>query len=496
MKSVSDTDTVQETIQDKLDEHDSLSIRNITSDKDSWIIYGEMVTPKPKNRSVLVTSSLSELSDTIGSKFEEGASMQSLHFFQDTWVAYFDGNKRDKSKRFAGASSDEEMLEELGTSKLALKHLVYGNNQWIMHFEGDLKNDVCWSFEEDVTIFMNIVKERFESRFPLTVCGKGNEKWFGYWQKKETKESMAYLFRSKRDSFFDSLNELFVKDTDDQSNSSVPTQGAPALTKLKATHRNFHFPAVPNPAALQTREKIMHLEKWVQKAEVTLSRVTEAQAKFLESVEETAKLNLEKETDRHQQKLQEKEEKHKERIAKEEARHTRMIAEENARHEKKMGEENARYQADIDQATLTHQEKSDRISETAQEQLISNSMDLSTYQHSLQSQKAELERLRATLKDETPQKSEPPVVQPPTFRKLGIQRRPSEHYCPITMEIMEDPVLAPDGMTYERSSIERWLQDHDTSPLTNEKIEKTIFPNISVRKMIEEFDEQNLFSEI
>ena len=37
--------------------------------------------------------------------------------------------------------------------------------------------------------------------------------------------------------------------------------------------------------------------------------------------------------------------------------------------------------------------------------------------------------------------------------------------------LMDDPVFAADGHTYNRTDIERWLKQHDTSPLTNEPLE-------------------------
>ena len=40
--------------------------------------------------------------------------------------------------------------------------------------------------------------------------------------------------------------------------------------------------------------------------------------------------------------------------------------------------------------------------------------------------------------------------------------------CPITCERFVDPVLAPDGHTYEREAIEQWLAAQGTSPLTGE----------------------------
>jgi len=40
--------------------------------------------------------------------------------------------------------------------------------------------------------------------------------------------------------------------------------------------------------------------------------------------------------------------------------------------------------------------------------------------------------------------------------------------CPITKEIMTDPVLAPDGYSYERESIVMWLSQNGTSPVTRQ----------------------------
>jgi hypothetical protein len=38
--------------------------------------------------------------------------------------------------------------------------------------------------------------------------------------------------------------------------------------------------------------------------------------------------------------------------------------------------------------------------------------------------------------------------------------------CPLTRCLMLDPVMAPDGFTYERAAIEDWLSVHGTSPVT------------------------------
>ena len=45
---------------------------------------------------------------------------------------------------------------------------------------------------------------------------------------------------------------------------------------------------------------------------------------------------------------------------------------------------------------------------------------------------------------------------------------PPPFVCPLTLDIMRDPVLLPDGFTYERGAIENWLsRQQTTSPMTN-----------------------------
>ena len=44
---------------------------------------------------------------------------------------------------------------------------------------------------------------------------------------------------------------------------------------------------------------------------------------------------------------------------------------------------------------------------------------------------------------------------------------PEEIVCPITHEIMLDPVVAADAHTYERKAIETWLQQKKTSPMVS-----------------------------
>jgi DNA-binding beta-propeller fold protein YncE len=51
--------------------------------------------------------------------------------------------------------------------------------------------------------------------------------------------------------------------------------------------------------------------------------------------------------------------------------------------------------------------------------------------------------------------------------------------------LMEDPVIASDGFTYNREDIQSWFKSHDKSPHSNEPFEhKNLTPNLLARKMV------------
>lgn len=66
-------------------------------------------------------------------------------------------------------------------------------------------------------------------------------------------------------------------------------------------------------------------------------------------------------------------------------------------------------------------------------------------------------------------------------------------------EVMQDPVVALDGNTYERSAITEWFRRNNTSPMTNQHIGTTLIPNRVVRSEIMEWleagekDQRNYF---
>ncbi len=59
---------------------------------------------------------------------------------------------------------------------------------------------------------------------------------------------------------------------------------------------------------------------------------------------------------------------------------------------------------------------------------------------------------------------------------------------------MTDPVLCADGQTYERATIERWFEEHDTSPITGAPVSdrRTRITNNALRSVIGLFHRHHL----
>ncbi|XP_014783061.1 WD repeat, SAM and U-box domain-containing protein 1 [Octopus bimaculoides] len=74
-----------------------------------------------------------------------------------------------------------------------------------------------------------------------------------------------------------------------------------------------------------------------------------------------------------------------------------------------------------------------------------------------------------------------------TFSLMSLKEPPDEFLCPITREIMRDPVIASDGYTYERTAIESWIKSGSTrSPMTNIILpSQQLIPNLTVKMLIQ-----------
>ena len=74
-----------------------------------------------------------------------------------------------------------------------------------------------------------------------------------------------------------------------------------------------------------------------------------------------------------------------------------------------------------------------------------------------------------------------------------LMEDPTEFCCPVSHELMEDPVVAGDGFTYERSCIEDWLKERRKSPMTGATIKTSVLnPNQDKKSAIIAFKEETV----
>ncbi|CAL1547715.1 unnamed protein product [Lymnaea stagnalis] len=74
------------------------------------------------------------------------------------------------------------------------------------------------------------------------------------------------------------------------------------------------------------------------------------------------------------------------------------------------------------------------------------------------------------------------------IRSTEPTNTPEEFLCPITHEIMRDPVIASDGYTYDKQAILSWMGKEPRSPMTNMVLDsKDLVPNRTLKMMIQKF---------
>ncbi|KAK6946527.1 Armadillo [Dillenia turbinata] len=80
-----------------------------------------------------------------------------------------------------------------------------------------------------------------------------------------------------------------------------------------------------------------------------------------------------------------------------------------------------------------------------------------------------------------------------SLEKYPFLHIPHEFLCPITLEIMRDPVIIATGQTYERESIQKWLDsNHWTCPKSGQTLTHlSLAPNYALRNLILQWCEKN-----
>ncbi|XP_042425012.1 U-box domain-containing protein 15-like [Zingiber officinale] len=85
------------------------------------------------------------------------------------------------------------------------------------------------------------------------------------------------------------------------------------------------------------------------------------------------------------------------------------------------------------------------------------------------------------------------VALPKYLEKCPSLMIPNDFLCPVTLEIMVDPVIVASGQTYERRSIQKWLDaGHRTCPKSRQILAHlSLAPNYALRNVIHNWCEKN-----
>lgn len=85
------------------------------------------------------------------------------------------------------------------------------------------------------------------------------------------------------------------------------------------------------------------------------------------------------------------------------------------------------------------------------------------------------------------------VATTPRLSNSTVLNIPDEFRCPITLDLMKEPVIVVTGHTYDRSSISRWLNSgHQNCPKSGQKlIHMALIPNYSLKSLIEQWCKEN-----
>lgn len=73
------------------------------------------------------------------------------------------------------------------------------------------------------------------------------------------------------------------------------------------------------------------------------------------------------------------------------------------------------------------------------------------------------------------------------IERLDCSDAPNQFLCPISIQVMVDPVVALDGHTYERTNIVNWFKTKKTSPMTREAMKTNLVPNQAIKSQIMDY---------
>lgn len=77
---------------------------------------------------------------------------------------------------------------------------------------------------------------------------------------------------------------------------------------------------------------------------------------------------------------------------------------------------------------------------------------------------------------------------------INIEELYPDIVCPISKEIMKDPVITDNGISYEKKDILKWLKKNKNCPITGEYLDTSLLiSNIQLKNIIITLEDKYLF---
>lgn len=93
-----------------------------------------------------------------------------------------------------------------------------------------------------------------------------------------------------------------------------------------------------------------------------------------------------------------------------------------------------------------------------------------------------MKRSMRSMRNHLSQVLEKSVIPSEDFRPLS-----DAYYCPITFNLMYDPVIDPEGNTFEKVAVENWIRHNGNSPITRASVSvEDLYPNKALSALLEE----------
>ncbi|CAH9137583.1 unnamed protein product [Cuscuta epithymum] len=104
-------------------------------------------------------------------------------------------------------------------------------------------------------------------------------------------------------------------------------------------------------------------------------------------------------------------------------------------------------------------------------------------------------KIKDCVVNDNPEEDDDANESEKTLIKHRVPIIPDDFRCPISLELMNDPVILSTGQTYERSCIQKWLDaGHKICPMTQQTLLHTaLTPNYVLKSLIAMWCESNVF---